>query len=161
MMDAMASQITGVLIVYSSVCSGTAQRKHQSSASLVFVRGMHRWPVNSSHKGSATRKMFPFDGVIIRWSQVIVNTRYPCLSGIWYQSLPQSKYTCDFIWAMPNNICMGQWMPPWGYLTDCSPRCRNNALIWPTGEAVSTCLVTIDNNARKMTPEPIPGELFT
>ena len=41
-------------------------RKHQSSASLVFVRGIHRWPVNSPHKGPVTRKMFPFDDVIIK-----------------------------------------------------------------------------------------------
>ena len=46
-MSVMASQITGVLIVYSTVCSGADQRKHQSSASLVCVRGIHQWPVNS------------------------------------------------------------------------------------------------------------------
>ena len=39
----LASQITGVSIVYSTVCSGADQRKHQSSASLVFVRGIHWW----------------------------------------------------------------------------------------------------------------------
>ena len=58
-MSAMASQITGVSIAYSTVCSGAVQRKHQSSASLAFVRGIHWWPVNSSHKGPATRKMIP------------------------------------------------------------------------------------------------------
>ena len=42
-MSAMASQITGVTIVYTTVCSGTDQRKHQSSASLAFVSGIHRW----------------------------------------------------------------------------------------------------------------------
>ena len=57
-MSAMASQITGVSIDYSTVCSGANQRKHQSSASLAFVRGIHRWPVNSPHKGSVTRKCF-------------------------------------------------------------------------------------------------------
>ena len=41
------------------------QRKHQSSASLAFVRGIQRWPVNSPHKGPVTRKMFPFDDVIV------------------------------------------------------------------------------------------------
>ena len=41
------------------------QRKHQSSASLAFVRWIHRWPVNSPHKGPVTRKMFPFDDVIM------------------------------------------------------------------------------------------------
>ena len=61
----MASQITSLRIVYSTVYSGTDQRKHQSSASLAFVRGIHRWPVNSPHKGPVTRKMFPFDDVIM------------------------------------------------------------------------------------------------
>ena len=64
-MTAMASHITSASIVYSSVCSGADQRKHQSSASLAFVRGIHRSPVNSPHKGPVTRKMFPFDDVIM------------------------------------------------------------------------------------------------
>ena len=64
-MSAIASQITGVSIVYSTVCSGADQRKQQSSASLAFVRGIHQWPVNSPHKGPVTRKMFPFDDVIM------------------------------------------------------------------------------------------------
>ena len=64
-MNAMASQITSLTIVYPTVYSGADQRKHQSSASLAFVRGIHRWPVNSPHKGSVTRKMFPFDDVIM------------------------------------------------------------------------------------------------
>ena len=64
-MSEMASQITGVSIVCSTVCSGADQRKHQSSASLVFVRGIHRWAVNSPHKGPVTRKMFSFDDVIM------------------------------------------------------------------------------------------------
>ena len=64
-MSAIASQITSLAIVYSTVYSGTDQIKHQSSASLAFVRGIHRWPVNSPHKGPVTPKMFPFDDVII------------------------------------------------------------------------------------------------
>ena len=63
-MSAMASQITSLMIVYSTVYSGAYQRKHQSSASLAFVRGIHRWPVNSPHKWPVTPKMFPFDDVI-------------------------------------------------------------------------------------------------
>ena len=54
-MGAMVSQIT---IVYSTVYWGAGQRKHQSSASLAFVQGIHRWPVNSPHKGPVTRKCF-------------------------------------------------------------------------------------------------------
>ena len=64
-MSAMASQITSFTIVYSTVYSGAYERKHQSSASLAFVRGIHRSPVNSPHKRPVTRKMFPFDDVII------------------------------------------------------------------------------------------------
>ena len=53
-MSVMASQITSLMIVYSTVYSGAYQRKHQSSASLTFVRGIHRWPVDSPHKGPVT-----------------------------------------------------------------------------------------------------------
>ena len=64
-MDAIASQITSLTIVYSTVYSDADQRKHQSSPSLAFVRGIHRGPVNSPHKWPVTRKMFPFDDVIM------------------------------------------------------------------------------------------------
>ena len=64
----MASQITGVAIACTTVCSRAEQRKIQSSASLAFVWGIHRWQVNSPHKGSVTRKMFPFNDVIMSWS---------------------------------------------------------------------------------------------
>ena len=62
-MSAMASQ--NLTTVYSTVYSGADQRKHQSCALLAFVREIHRWPVNSPHKGPVTRKMFPFDDVIM------------------------------------------------------------------------------------------------
>ena len=67
LMSAMASQITGVLIVCSTVCSGAGQRKHQSSASMAFVKGVHRcrWPMDSPHKGPVTQKMLSFDDVIM------------------------------------------------------------------------------------------------
>ena len=45
------------------------KKKHQSSAPLAFVGGIHRWPVNSQHKRPVTRKIFPFDGVImVNWT---------------------------------------------------------------------------------------------
>ena len=66
-MGMMASQITSLTIVYSTVYSDADQRKHQSSASLAFVRGIHRGPVNSPHKWPVTRKMFPFHDVIMAW----------------------------------------------------------------------------------------------
>ena len=64
-MGAMASQITSLTIVYSTVYSDADHGKHQSPASLAFVRGIHRWPVNSLHKGQVARKKFPFDDVIM------------------------------------------------------------------------------------------------
>ena len=75
-MGTMASQITSITIVYSTVYSGTDQRKHQSSASLAFVWGNHRWPVNSPHKWPVTRKMLLFDDVIM-----ILATRMPVLKS--------------------------------------------------------------------------------
>ena len=61
----LASQITSLTVVYSTVYSDVNQRKHQSSASLAFVWEIHRGPVNFPHKGPVTRKMFPFDDVIM------------------------------------------------------------------------------------------------
>ena len=52
-MDTMASQITGVSIVCSAICSG-ADQSHQNPASLAFVRGIIRRPVDSLHKGSVS-----------------------------------------------------------------------------------------------------------
>ena len=64
-MSLIASQITSLTIVYSTVYSSADQRKHQSSASPAFVRVIHRGPVNYPHKGPVTRKMFLFDDVIM------------------------------------------------------------------------------------------------
>ena len=64
-MSAMAPHITSTSIVYSTICSSADQRKHQSSASLTFVRWIHRSPVNSPHKGPVTRNIFTFNDVIM------------------------------------------------------------------------------------------------
>ena len=65
LMSAMAPRIISVLIVFSTVNSGADRGKHQSSASLAFVRGIHWSTGDSPHKGPVTRKMFPFDDVIM------------------------------------------------------------------------------------------------
>ena len=54
---AITSEITSLTSVYSTAYSHADQRKHQ--------RGIHRGPVNSPHKWLVTRKMFPFDDVIM------------------------------------------------------------------------------------------------
>ena len=63
-MRTLAYQITSVSIVYSTVVQAQI-KKHQSSASLASVRRIHRSAVNSQHKKPVTRKMFPFDDVIM------------------------------------------------------------------------------------------------
>ena len=83
-MSAMASQFTSLTIVYSTVYSGANQRKHQTSASLAFVRGIHRGPVNSPHKWPVTRKMFPFDDVIMP-SIIIATGSVSRLGLVWKQ----------------------------------------------------------------------------
>ena len=64
-MSSMVSQITSLTIVCWTIYSHADQRKHQSSASVAFVWGIHRWPVNSPLKWPVTWKMFPFDDVIM------------------------------------------------------------------------------------------------
>ena len=63
-MGAMASQITSLTIVYSTVYSGADLRKHQSSASLDFVRGIHRWPVTGEFPAQTARNA---ENVSIGW----------------------------------------------------------------------------------------------
>ena len=85
-MGAMASQITSLMTVYTTVYSGADQRKHQSSASLAFVPGIHWGPVNSPHKLAITRKMFPFDDIII-YSNMIVPQ---------YKHIPNKQYLIQY-----------------------------------------------------------------
>ena len=77
-MSSMAFQITSLTIVCSIVYSRADQRKHKSSASLAFVWEIHRWPVNSPHKGPVTRIFFSFDDVIISNSSVYIFSTLYC-----------------------------------------------------------------------------------
>ena len=114
-MGAMAYQITSLTIVYSVVYSGADKRTHQSCASLAFVRGIHRGPVNSPHKWPVTRKIFPFDDVIMegpftemRGISTFTATSYsksdwngPILQvTIWMENLNVARITTEY-------YCMG------------------------------------------------------
>ena len=95
---AMASQITSLTSVHSTVYSRRRSKKHQSSALLAFVRGIHRWPVNCLHKGPVTWKMFPFDdAIMVHWY-----TAVPVCSP-WYSrqtlhgSQMRSNYWISFV----------------------------------------------------------------
>ena len=57
-MNAIASQITSLMIVYSTVYSDVDQSKHQSSASLAFVWGIHRDRWIPRTKGQLRGKCF-------------------------------------------------------------------------------------------------------
>ena len=70
-MSMMASQITGISIVYSTFSSGADQRKRQSSASLTFVRGIHQWL-------TVKRKIFPLDDIIMTF--YLYNTFFKILA---------------------------------------------------------------------------------
>ena len=93
-MGTIASQINSLTIIYSIVYSDADQRKHQSSTSLAFVRGIHRGPVNSPHKWPVTLKMCPFDDVIMgkindmpmpSWSTFFKMKVYILIVQIWIQ----------------------------------------------------------------------------
>ena len=102
-MGAVASQITSFTIVHSTVYSDTKQRKHQSSASLAFVRGIHRGPVNSSHKCHYRGKCFHF--MTSSWqidNHIITAQKGPASGRCWPRSGPISG---ALVWqAAPQNL---------------------------------------------------------
>ena len=114
-MNPIASQITSLTIVWSTVYSDADQRKHQSSASLAFVWGIHRGPVNSPHKWPVTRKIFPVDNVIMNSKvltprQFIMNpiaSQITSLTIVWstvYSDADQRKHQSSaslaFVWGI-------------------------------------------------------------
>ena len=100
-MGAMASQIS-LTIVYTTVYSGADHRIHQSSMSLAFVRGIHRWPVNSPHKGPVTRKMFLFDDVIMAYHRITTHEPSWCMTVLllpkWGIKTSESNYISKILW---------------------------------------------------------------
>ena len=116
-MGAMASRITSLTSVCSTVYSGADQRKHQSSALLAFVRGIHRWPVNSPHKGPVTRKIFPFDAVI----KINGDSRRHHINDIshayWANVIHAHVFaSCQAIFRHDNS-CIRQPVPGWSTIT--------------------------------------------
>ena len=90
-MSAMASQNISLTRVCSTVYSDADQRKHQSSMPLAFVGGIHRWPVNSPHKGPVTRKMSQFDDVITKsntFCRWYFETHFPERKLLYWHSMP-------------------------------------------------------------------------
>ena len=111
----MASQITGVSVIYSIIYSCADQRKHQSSVSLVFVRGVHRWPMNSPHKGPVTRKMFPSDDVIMTYGKEI--------TGVTGRFLSQKSVSCY-------DVIITQYLPVANRTHSLAPQPRSKPHTW-------------------------------
>ena len=118
-MCAMTSQITCVTIVYSTVCSGTDQRKHQNSAALAFVRGIHRWPVNSPHKGPVTRKMIPFDDVIMSLFHMIMDL-------VLWTTVTWTNHSSLTMPCAPMVFARGKFR--WGFLIHLELKCVSDSL---------------------------------
>ena len=112
MMGTVVSQITSLMIVYSTVYSGADQRKHQSSASLAVVHGIHRWPVNSTLKGPVTRKMFPFDDVIMWCHKTFTDDKSTLVQVMAWCRQATSHYLshCCPRSLLPYGITRPQWV---------------------------------------------------
>ena len=108
-MGVTISQISSLTIVYSTFYSDADRRKHQSSAPLAFVPGIHRGLVNSPHKWPVTWQMFPFD-------DVIMSRRIPIMMVLW------PPYLCN---QGPNNWKMSLI---WNGARD--PQCQTIYLIY-------------------------------
>ena len=90
-MTTMASQITSLTVVYSTVYSDADQRKHQKLRVTGLCVGNSPGLVNSPYKGPVMRKMFPFDDVIM--------LRKMCRKKVdWYYTnfpIKRRCYKCD------------------------------------------------------------------
>ena len=75
-MTTIASQITSLTVVYSTVYSDADQRRHQSSASLAFVWGIHRDRWIPRTKGQLRRNCFHL--MTSSWEVVRFRLVYPC-----------------------------------------------------------------------------------
>ena len=126
-MGAMASQITSLTIVYSTVYSGADQKIYGSSASVAFVRGVHRWP----HKWPLTRKRFPFDDVIVAYEfcdvfRFSIYRKWNMLLSVqWGNGCLILKYLSSYICVCPCVITDD--LAIYHYLGDTETD-------WPTGE---------------------------
>ena len=119
-MGAMASQIICLTIFCSTVYTGADQREHQSAVSLAFVRRIHRWPVNSLYEWPVTRKMFPFEDVImIMWWWYIITLTVLWITpvaGLWRHGTETERLTHHW-------LCV-RWINRW------IPRTVKEPVIW-------------------------------
>ena len=76
------------------------KEKPQSSLSLAFVRGIHRWPMNSSHKGPVTRIYF----------HLMTSSYLECQRkqwGFYHQCSVQRSHVFFLFMSQPVTMCSG------------------------------------------------------
>ena len=100
-MTTIASQITSLAVVYSTVYSDADKKKPSKLHVTGLCVGNSPWPVNSPHKGPVTRKMFPIDDVImfhwIGFACVCVSSqRYIMINGV-----ASWTYRTTYAWKIP------------------------------------------------------------
>ena len=124
-MGTIASQITSLTIVYTTVYSDADQSNHQSSASLAFVWGIHRGRWIPRTKGQLRGKCFHLMTsswfalcCVLLWldsgnhcSDVIMSTKASQITGSWWFAQP-------FVQAqIQENIKALRHCPLWGEST--------------------------------------------
>ena len=128
-MGTVSSQITSLTIVYTTVYSDADQSKHQISASLAFVWGIHRGSVNSPHKWPVTRKMFPFDDVIMYESTLI---------PAWVSNYSHHNVWDELTYPFPNLNCAA--VKDWAWISHCPA--RRTTLIATRFRVAVICLIS-------------------
>ena len=101
-------------------CSGADQRKHQSFASLAFVRGIHRWPMDSPHTGPITvfpfiqttspvPKMFLFDDVIMTKDapDLVHNIKHSAVYRVWSGMYNIKNWPCCNVTRLESLLLYG------------------------------------------------------
>ena len=129
-MSTMASQITSITIVYSTIYSSTDEEKNQSVTDL--CAGIRRWPVNSRQKGPVTWKKFPFDDVIMcRYYWLRPTENYGICAYILYKYDMQWSATIKRDWWFAVPAKLEQYAAhscPLKMTAQC--HCMNFAAIW-------------------------------
>ena len=147
-MGATASQITSLTIVYSTAYSGAYQRKHQSSASLAFVRGIHRYRwiphTKDQWRGKCFHLMTSSWGIIWQGSLSNYHDDWRWLDA-WYQDISNSHddvikgpetWTLMFSLILVSGVSLNKRLkkPPshrWLEAPGCSLWRHCNVYCWP------------------------------
>ena len=126
----MVSRITGVSIVYSTVCSGVDLRKHQSSASLRLLGEIHRWPEFPAQRAINA------ENVSIWWRhRDNLREHLHSCGRFWIQDKPNNEMTSR---TLPRHYLIPPWTTWWRHQM----------------ETFSALLAFCAENS------PVPGEFF-